>query len=265
MKKNGIMKYPRRIATFVLALALLFASMPNVVQAAKVPDHTVFSKKQVDARIKTIQDYYYNKSRQLKTVKKTIEVDYGKKCNVIYYIHGKDLMFAFGTAGKSEYRMYFYKNQMIRLLVDKPGQKRKTYEQLYKKLSTGVMYDESLAEYMSLENYGRELMDSVSSPKNYVENSQTVVITKVSGDSIVYHKLYCYGPDGCIWSIGKKAYKAKITSNTKILDGSESPSNAVRRDKTWLKKRVSGFGMRYAVSLSGSGSTLSKIEGIYFP
>ena len=135
MKKNGIMKYPRRIATFVLALALLFASMPNVVQAAKVPDHTVFSKKQVDARIKTIQDYYYNKSSQLKTVKKTIEVDYGKKCNVIYYIHGKDLMFAFGTAGKSEYRMYFYKNQMIRLLVDKPGQKRKTYEQLYKKLN----------------------------------------------------------------------------------------------------------------------------------
>ena len=174
-------------------------------------------------------------------------------------------MFAFGTAGKSEYRMYFYKNQLIRLLVDKSGQKRKTYEQLYKKLSTGVMYDESLAEYMSLENYGRELMESVSSPKNYVENSQTVVITKVSGDSIVYHKLYCYGPDGCIWSIGKKAYKAKITSNTRILDGSESPSNVVRRDRNWLKKRVSGFGIRYAVSLSGSGSTLSKIEGIYFP
>ena len=252
-----------KILAVLLAFVMMISIAPSSVQAKTIAGHTVFSKKQVENRISKIQDYYYNRNEQLKIRNQKISLPSGEDCNVSYYIHGKDLMFGYGVSGKTEYRMYFYENQLIRLLVDEPGKKRKTYQQLYKKLKN-TAYDDNLNLYMRLENYGRKQMESAASKSKKVVTGQPVLITKVSGNYIVYHKLSCYGPDGAIWSISKKTYKAKINTKTAVLDGSANPNGYEKKNINWLKNCVSGTYIGYAVKLSGKGSVVSKIEGLYF-
>ena len=67
-----------------------------------------------------------------------------------------------------------------------------------------------------------------------------------------------------MWSIDKKVYKAKISSKTIVLDGSNNPTEPTKRNLKWLKKCVNGKYIGYAVWLKGSGNVVSKIDGIYF-
>ena len=119
-------------------------------------------------------------------------------------------------------------------------------------------------QYMMFENFARKLMGDAASKAKKILTKQPVLITKVSGEYIIYHKLNCYGSDGSMWSIDKKAYKAKINAKTVILDWSENPSKAEKQNMDWLKGRTSGTEIGYAVLLSANGNVVSKIEGMYF-
>lgn len=256
-------KREKILATLLVVIMILPLLKPALVQAKTVAKHTVFSEKQVEKRISKIQDFYYNKKDQLRIRNQKICLPSGEDCSVSYYIHGKDLMFGYGTSGKTEYRMYFYKDQLIRLLVDNPGKERKTYKQLYKKLKT-AFYDKNVNQYMMFENFARKLMGDAASKAKKILTKQPMLITKVSGEYIIYHKLNCYGSDGSMWSIDKKAYKAKINTKTVVLDWSENPSKAEKQNLNWLKGCVSGTEIGCAVLLSANRNTVSKIEGMYF-
>ena len=261
------MKKCKIFLTILLSFILLFPLPLNpttiLVQAKTTAKHTVYTEKQVERRIKKIQDYYYNKKNLLKVRNQKISLPSVEDCSVSYYIHGKDLMFGYGVSGKTEYRMYFYKNQLIRLLVDEPREDRKTYKQLYTKLTTSS-YDENVNLYMMFENFARKQMEYASSKIKRIVTNGPILITKMSGKYIIYHKLNCYGADGAMWSIDKKVYKAKISSNTAILDSSENPDQSAKKNLAWLKKRVNGKYIGYAVYLSADGNVVSEIEGIYF-
>ena len=257
------MKKWKIFLTALLSIMMILPHDPVSIQAKTTAGHTVFSKKEVENRIKKIQDYYYNKKKSLKIRNQNICLSSGKNCKISYYIHGKDLMFGYGSSEKTEYRMYFYKNQLIRLLVDRPEKKRKTYQQLYKKLDT-IAYDANLDQYMMFENYARKLMEYATAKTKKILTNQPVLITKVSGNDIIYHELNCYGSDGAMWSISKKTYKAKVNSKVIVLDGSNNPNRYDKQNMNWLKKRVSDNNIGYAVYLSAKGKTISKIEGIYF-
>ena len=120
-------------------LITLFTLLPSGKTTAKaeiVANHEIFSNKTVESRVKKIQDYYYNNPKLL-TVKTAIFYDWTLKDKDVkfnYYLKDKELMFAYGKGQGIEYRLYFYKNQLIRMVIDKKGEKRKTYTQLYKKL-----------------------------------------------------------------------------------------------------------------------------------
>ena len=260
MKMKQTMK---KLYICTLAVMMLVTMMPICTQAKTAALHTVFSQKQVNDRISEIRDYYYNKPKQLTIKKQKIRLDSGT-CTISYYVHGKDLMFGYVLDGKTEYRMYFYKNQLIQMLVDAPGKTRKTYTQLYTELEH-TFYDEAVLDYMMMENFARKAMDRYASPKKQILVDQPVVITGISGNWITYHKLAGYGSDGCMWSIGKTAYKAKLSSNVKIEDYSNDPMTPAYRNTKWLKKQVSEPNFGEAVCLTKRGNTVSKVTIIYFP
>ena len=260
MKMKQTMK---RLLACTLAVVMLLTIAPIRAGAKTNASHAVFSQKQVNDRIKVIRNYYYNKPKQLTVRKQKVRLNSGT-FTISYYIHDKDLMFGYGVNGKTEYRLYFYKNQLIQLLVDAPGKSRKTYTQYYNKIGNAPA-DEELYQYMRMENYARKVMDSFSSPKNQILEDQSIMITKVSGDTIVYHKLNCYGPDGCIGSIEKKAYKAKLKSNVRIADCSNDPDTPTYRNLSWLKNQVSSPELGLEVDLKKDGNKISQITVMYFP
>lgn len=260
MKMKQMMK---RVLACTLAIVMLLTIAPIHAEAKTVALHKVYSQKQINDRIGVIRDYYYNKQKQLDTKTQKVFL-YPDTFTITYYVHGKDLMFGYGVRGKTEYRLYFYNNQLVQMLVDAPGQSRKTYTQLYKKLEK-IPYDEKVSEYMDFENYARKFMDRYSSPKNQILDDQAVVITKVSGNSIIYHKLAGFGGDGCMWTISKQAYKAKVSANVKIEDYSDDPMTPTYRNMKWLKKQVSSPYFGLAVSLDKKGNAVSKITVMYFP
>jgi hypothetical protein len=239
-----------------------FAVPVQNVEAKTITRHTIFSASTVNKRIKEIKNYYYNKKSKLTIKKQKISTNEGT-CTMSYYIHGKDLMFAYGSVNKTEYRLYFYKNQLIRMLVDTPGASRKTYKQLYKKLEN-IFYDSDVANYMDMENYGRKLMGNLSKAKSKLMTNKTILITKVSGSTIYYHTLNCYGSDGSIWSIDTKTYKATISSNVKIEDYSGNPDTCEVRSVSWLKKRSASPNLGPAVELTSTESKITKVTLLYF-
>lgn len=253
------------IAGLFAFAVMLIPAVNTEASQTKVAGHTVFSEKQIDARIKIIQKYYYNMPNKLTIRKQNIRTN-GSVLKMKYYIHGKDLMFGFGIFGKTEYRLYFYKNQLVRMLVDKPGKSRKTYRQLYKRLENSdfSLFNSTLSMYMVQEGRARIMMDYVNSKTKKILLNDMVVITKVSGNKIVYHKLDCYGPDGWIGSIGSRAYVAYLSSNVKIRDMSESPDWQVKRSVKWLKKKAEGSSIGWAANLYAKGNKITKIVCPYF-
>lgn len=251
------MKKWRIFLILFLAIIVLLPHESVLARTKTVSGHTIFSENEIEKRIRKIKDYYYNNQKALK-IRNRIKGG----CNVTYYIHGKDLLFAYGVAGTTEYRMYFYKNQLIRLLVDENGKERKTYQQLYKKL--GKVYNKNVYEYMWLENYARQEMAYTMPINEKVIKNETVLISKISGNYIIYHTFKSYDPYGELWSISKEAYKTKVSSKVQVLDRRMGPDKYEKHNLSWLKKQAlnDGVGEGY---LYGKEGRVYKIELPYNP
>lgn len=67
-------------------------------QNKNIAGYTIFTEKQINNRIKVIRDYYYNKANKLTVRKRKISgFDSNKSFTMQYYIHGRDLMFGYGS------------------------------------------------------------------------------------------------------------------------------------------------------------------------
>lgn len=239
----------------------------------KVGNHIIFSSSQIDKRIKTIKDYYYNKRNQLTT--KTTSFDYYRngdknQFNFKFYFKGNDLLFAYGTAGKTEYRLFFYKKQLIQMYIDKPNSARKTYTQYYKYLDLNIMNNVSESDlkfYLDMENHARRVIGLKSSAKMKKNEEKRVVITKISGNTITFHELDTYGSDGYLWSISSTAYTAKLSKNVKIMapeDGAYDDGLGIpyyKRSKEWLAKKCKGY-FGYTASLDFKNGEVVKISAL---
>ena len=150
------------------------------------------------------------------------------------------------------------------MLVDEPGKARKTYKQLYKNLEKGDG-GVDVGFYMMMENYARKEMEYASSKINKIIVNRCVSITRFSKNTIVYHDRYAYGGDGWIGSIGKKVYKAKISENVSIKDGSNSPDKEINRSVKWLKEQASEPYFGVDAFLSEKDGKVSEIVVPYIP
>ena len=232
-------------------LITLFTLLPSgkiTAKAETVANHEIFSNKTVESRVKKIQDYYYNKSKLL-TVKKATFYDWslkGKNKDVKfnYYLKDKELMFAYGKGQGIEYRLYFYKNQLIRMTVDKKGKERKTYTQLYKKLKH-LEESNEIHLCISLENFFRIKLADEFPRKNRTKSEELAYITNISNRKITYHTGIVYGPGAMYLSLDAASYTAKLDSKVQVLDYSESPTEPETRSLKWFindfAKTKSGF------------------------
>ena len=235
----------------LLLLVAVFILLPSgkfTAKAETVANHEIFSNKTVESRVKEIQDYYYNKSKLL-TVKTAIFNDWtlkGKNKDVKfnYYLKDKELMFAYGKGQGIEYRLYFYKNQLIRMTVDKKGKERKTYTQLYRKLKH-LEESNEIHLCISLENFFRIKLADEFPRKNRIKSEEEVYITNISKGKITYHTGIVYGPGAMYLSLDAASYTAKLDSKVEVLDYSESPTEPETRSLKWFindfAKTKSGF------------------------
>ena len=228
---------------FLFAMALnLFSLKSIIVKSDTVAEHEVFSNAEVKERIAEIKDYYYNKRDEL-TVKKAVFKHWsfdGGKANFNYYLDDEELMFAYGKSKNTEYRLYFKDNQLIQLLVDKKGEKRKTYTQLYKKLDTSS-YDETLSLYMEFEDFSIIRLDDVVSKTSKTVTGERVFITGISNKSLTYHLGHGCGKDMSIRSLYPEPYTVKMTKNVKIKDYTSDPAKPELRSVKWLKERIGDY------------------------
>ena len=238
-----------------LFLLMFIFCLPCAAQAKKVNGQTVYSEKTVDARIKTIQDYYYNKQSQLKVIKNKCTSTFGgEKMTVQWYFHGSDLMFAYGSNNKYQVRAYYYKNQMVRMLVDQKGYSRKTYKQKYNDW-----------RYMQWNlkgsvQIGNQTTVKTGSPKS----GNLILVTKVTKTSVTYYKLNSKGPDGCIWYVSPTRYKASLTDNCKFYDGGDDPNSVKKISYSKFKKLVDGCDVGMAVDITCTGGKIKRIELPYW-
>ena len=233
------------ISLMVLFLMVVSVFIPaKITQAETSNNHKVFTQKIVDRRIAEIRNYYYKHPKKL-TVKKTIyDRPYIKeKINFNYYLKGNDLMFAYGTSTDKEYRLYFYKNQLIRMLVDEKGKGRVTYDQLYK--HSFVNYPEVI-DYIDFENFFKIKYASLYKKTSVKKLDDYVFITNISATDLTYHTGKTSDADGYIWTLGTKAYIAKLGRKVKVLDGSLSPGQIEKRTLNWLRSNLTSGGCREA-------------------
>ena len=232
-------------------LITLFTLLPSgriAVKAETVANHEIFSNKTVESRVKKIQDYYYKKSKLL-TVKNATFYDWslnGKNKDVKfnYYLKDKELMFAYGKGQGIEYRLYFYKNQLIRMVIDKKGKERKTYTQLYKKIKN-LEESGEIHLCISLENFFRIKLADEFSRKDRTKSEELVYITNISNGKITYHTGIMHGPGAMYLCLDSASYTAKLDSKVQVLDYSESPTEPKARSLKWFindfAKTKSGF------------------------
>ena len=114
-----------RMSVIFLLFVMVVMNIGETAFARSEYKHKIFSKSVVSKRIDTIKQFYYKKSKQLKTKNQTVTLNF-EKGKMTYYFYGNDLMFSYGKIKGKEYRAYYLKKQLIQLLVDKSG-KRKTY------------------------------------------------------------------------------------------------------------------------------------------
>lgn len=224
----------------MLFFMLLFSVMSIKAFAGRdktATGHIIFSEKEINKRIAKIRDYYYNKPEKL--TKKSAEFcDVMRDCDVIkfdYYLNGKDLMFAYGIEPKekTEYRIYFYKNQMVQILIDKKGEKRLNHTQFYVKFDT-TFYDENLNYYLNMENFFKIKLSELSKKTARTKTDDYIFITDISKNTITYHFGKGYGSDGAMVSLDDKAYTAKLSKKVKVKDYTDSPDKCKIRKLEWL-------------------------------
>lgn len=231
-----------------------------------VAHHEVYSDKTIKNRIKTIRNYYNNQPKKL--TKKTSNFTYWcddayNTFKFTYYLYGNDLLFAYGNQGKTEYRLYFYNNQLIQMLIDKPNSNRKTHTQLYSKLES-TYYDEDLVFYMDMESQARKVIESTMTKTKKILLNTEVIITKVSGSTITYHELYYYGADGCLWTMDTQPYTATLSPNVEVLGCGDYVDVFETRSKKWVEDCTKGF-LGLSCSLESQNGKVSKIVQSYWP
>ena len=227
---------------FLMAVFNLFSLKAVMVKAKTVAEHEVFSDKTVKKRISEI-DNNLLKSSKKPTVKKARFVSWmfaGEKADFTYYIDGKKLMFAMGKDEKSEYSLYFHKNQLIQLSINKKGEKGKTYTQLYKKLDKSG-YDEMINLYMELEDFSIIRLDDVVSKSDKMTSGERIFVTGISDKSLTYHIGHGCGTDNSVRSLYPEAYKVKMTKSVKIKDYTENPTKYIARSVKWLKEKIGDY------------------------
>ena len=106
------------MSVIFLLFVMVVMNTGETASARSVYKHKIFSKSVVSKRIDTIKQFYYKKSKQLKTKNQTVTLNF-EKGKMTYYFHGNDLMFSYGKIKGKEYRAYYLKKQLIQLLVDK--------------------------------------------------------------------------------------------------------------------------------------------------
>ena len=232
-----------KMSLMVLFLMVISIFIPaKITQAEIVNNHKVFTQKIVDGRIAEIRNYYYKHPKKL-TVKKTIyyRTYIKEKINFNYYLKGNDLMFAYGTSTGKEYRLYFYKNQLISMRVDEKGKGRVTYDQLYK--HSVFNYPEGeVNDYIDFENFFKIKYASLYKKTSVKTLDEYVFITDISATDLTYHTGKTSDSDGCIWTLDTKAYIAKLGRKVKVLDGSLSPDQIETRSLNWLKSNLTSGG-----------------------
>ena len=234
--KTGLMLF-----LFIMVLNL-FSLKSVIAKAETVAEHEIFSNDEVKETIADIKDYYYNKKDKL-TIKNVVFKHWffdGGKANFTYYLKDDELMFAYGKNKNTEYRLYFKDNQLIQLLVDKKGKKRKTYTQFYKKLATSG-YDDELNLYMEFEDFSIIRLDDVVAKTSKIVTGERVFITGISNNNLIYHLGHGCGKDNSIRSLYPEPYIVKMTKNVKIKDYTINPVKPKLRSVKWLKERIGDY------------------------
>ena len=103
------------MSVIFLLFVMVVMNTGETASARSVYKHKIFSKSVVSKRIDTIKQFYYKKSKQLKTKNQTVTLNF-EKGKMTYYFHGNDLMFSYGKIKGKEYRAYYLKKQLIQLL-----------------------------------------------------------------------------------------------------------------------------------------------------
>lgn len=251
----------------LLFLLALFTLMPSKTYAAKtVAKHKIFSETTIQKRIAEIKDYYYNKPKKL-TKKNILFDDMDTKIKFTYYLNGKDLLFAYGKGEyKEEYRLYFYKNQLIRLLINEGGKKSKTCNQLYKKLSKNpdsAEYDDELKLYMELESYFRIKYASLFAKQDGTKTIKWIYITDISNTSLTYHTGESYFYETGIVSLDAKAYTAILSKNVKIKSYWNAPLEYELKTVDWLKENFGSRGNYIPASLKEKNGKIVEVSLMY--
>ena len=242
----------------LLFLVALFTLMPSKTYAAKtVAKHKIFSETTIQKRIAEIKDYYYNQPKKL-TKKNILFDDMDTKIKFTYYLNGKDLM--------EEYRLYFYKNQLIRLLINEDGKKSKTCNQFYKKLSKNTdsaEYDDELKLYMELESYFRIKYASLFTKEDGTKSIKWIYITDISNTSLTYHTGESYFYETGIVSLDAKAYTAKLSKNVKIKSYWNAPLEYELKTVDWLKENFGSRGNYIPASLKEKNGKIVEVSLMY--
>ena len=228
--------------TIKISLAVLFLMVVSffvptkITQAKTAVGHIVFNEKEMKQRIAEIKNYYYKQPKKL--TKKSIEYrdKYSDEAVIRfdYYLHGKQ---------KTEYRLYFYKDQIIKVLIDEKGKKRQTHDQFYVKFDS-TFYDENLIYYLDLENFFRITVAELFKKTPITKSDGYIFITDISyknNKSITYHTGNGYGSDGVMISLDTKAYTAKLAKNVKVKDYTESPDEYKALTLETLYREFSGY------------------------
>jgi len=201
-----------KIGIVVLFLITFFNVIPSkAVYAETVANHQIFSEKIIKKRIAEIKKYYYKQPDKLTTRKISFggNILPGGSIKFTYYLKGKDL------------RLYFHKNQLIKMIYDEKGKKREIYTQLYKELLEDENYLVGDAQiYMELENLFKKEYSAHFKKTDGTKTIKQVIITDASNKSITYHTCKVYGE---YISFDTKAYAAKLSDKVIVKSHYKRP------------------------------------------
>lgn len=201
----------------MLFLMTLFTLMPSkAVYAETVANHQIFSEKIIKKRIAEIKKYYYKQPDKLTKRKISFggNILPGGIIKFTYYLKGKDLLFAYGKDDFAEFRLYFYKNQLIQMICSEKGKKRAVYTQLYKELSDVNDYLAGDVQiYMEFENLFKKEYSAHFKKPDGTKTIKPVIITEALDKSITYHTCKVYGK---YIYFDTKAYTAKLSNKVKV-------------------------------------------------
>lgn len=253
----------------MLILMFLFVFIPtNYTKAETINGHKVYTKKLIEKkiderelikkRIDEIRYYYYKQPKKLTKKKAVFYRSYTKEyIKFDYYLKGNDLLFAFGTSKGTEYRLYFYKNQLITMYIDENGT-RYTYEQLYEPspYEEYLEFNGNLCDYLEFEKFFKIQYASLYKKTKIRNMKKSVFITNVSNTNLTFQTGETTGPNGSLWLLETKPYFAKLGKNVKVIDNSTSPYKSKKRNINWIRSNLIPGSCWYAYVIIKNGKVV---------